>query len=219
MLLDIIFPQKCLYCGKVGSYICDNCYKKLPNKKCIFKKVNNEYFDYMICDSFYIGERRRLIHNFKFHERAYLYKYFIDIALKKEKISEFLKKFDFITYVPMSYKNQIIRGYNQSELLAKEISKRLGIKLIKTLKKNKNVKIQSTLNEEERRENVKNAFSIIKNLKIENKNIILVDDIFTTGSTVSSASRVLKESNVNKICVFTISKTKLRRLERGKSFI
>ena len=213
MLLDIIFPVKCLYCGKNGKYICDECYKRFENSKYIFKKIDDKYFDYMICDSFYIGSKKRLIHNFKFHEKSYLYKYFIELVLKKEKICEFLKKFDFITYIPMSYKRKLKRGYNQSELLAKELGRKLEIKVIKTLEKSKNTKVQSTLKEEEREDNVKNAFSFLENIEIRNKNIVLVDDILTTGSTVNSASRILKQNGANKICVFTISKTRLNKLE------
>ena len=113
----------------------------------------------------------------------------------------------------MSYKRKLKRGYNQSELLAKELGRKLEIKVIKTLEKSKNTKVQSTLKEEEREDNVKNAFSFLENIEIRNKNIVLVDDILTTGSTVNSASRILKQNGANKICVFTISKTRLNKLE------
>ena len=206
MILDILFPEKCLYCKKYGKIICDNCFEKLNNKS-LFKKVYRNFYDYIFCSSFYNDLIKNQIHNFKFHEKAYFYKYFIEISLKNSKIVEFMKKFDLITFVPMNSKKQNIRGYNQSELLANELGKRLGVKVIKTLEKQINIKTQSTLNEIDREKNAQNAFKIVPNIYLNNKNIILVDDIFTTGATVKNASKILKENNCNKILVFTVAKT------------
>ena len=128
-ILDLIFPDTCFYCGKIGKIICNDCWKKI-NIPYLFKKLNNEYFDYIFCGSYYKNEIRNMIHNFKFHKKAYLYKYFIKLCLRDKKIYEFLRKFDCITYVPMHYKKQIKRGYNQSELLAKELGKRLDLPVL-----------------------------------------------------------------------------------------
>ena len=207
--LDILFPKKCIYCGKEGKYICEKCLKSFDNKY-IFRKVFNNYFDYMFCCSFYTDIIKNQIHSFKFHEKAYLYEYFIELSLRNN-ISDFLKKFDLVTFIPMNYNKEIRRGYNQSKLLAKELGKRLNINVINTLEKEAGLFVQSTLSEKDRENNAKKAFKILKNINIENKNIILVDDIFTTGSTVKSASKILKENKANKICVFAISKTRIRR--------
>ena len=213
MILDILFPEKCLFCKKRGKILCDNCYKKLNNKS-LFKEVYGDYYDYIFCSSFYNGLVRRQIHRFKFHEQAYFYKYFIEISLKNSKIVEFMKKFDLITFIPMDLKKQNKRGYNQSELLANELGERLEIEVVKILEKEKNVKTQSSLNELERIENVRNAFKKIENVDFKNKNIILVDDILTTGATVRSASKILKENNCNKILVFTVAKTTIQKSYR-----
>lgn len=207
MLLDIFFPEKCLYCGKYGRYVCKECYLKLNNKY-IFRKINDDYFDYFICCSFYEGLIKKQIHNFKFHEQSYLYKYFIEFCLENNKILNFLKKFDYITYVPMNYMKEIKRGYNQSKLLAEELGRNLNIKVINTLEKTLQIKVQSTLSEKDREINVKSAFGFIKSENIENKSIILVDDILTTGSTARACSKILKEKKCNNICVFAIAKTR-----------
>lgn len=207
MLLDNLFPEKCLYCKKYGKYICDSCYKKLNNEY-IFRKVYNDYFDYIICCSYYRGDIKKQIHNFKFHEQSYLYKYLIEICLLNNKIYNFLRNFDLITYIPMNYNKQLKRGYNQSELLAKELGRKLNIEVIKTLKKPLQLKVQSTLSEKEREKNVKNAFEFIgKEENIKNKKIILVDDIITTGSTVRICSKILKRFQPQKICILAIAKT------------
>ena len=210
-MLDILFPDKCLYCKKYGKIICNECFKKLNNKS-IFKRLNGNYFDYIFCTSFYNELIKSQIHKFKFYNQAYFYRYFIEISLRDCKIFDFLKKFDFITYIPMNYKKQIKRGYNQSELLAKELGKKLKIKVINTLKKIDGVKTQSTLTKEERKENVKNAFEFIGDRDLKGKNIILVDDILTTGSTAEASSKILKENNVNIICVFAIAKTQIKKI-------
>ena len=204
-LLDILFPKKCLYCGKEGKYICQECFSKI-NHQYFFQKINHDYFDYLVCSSLYQGITRTQIHNFKFHEQAYLYEYFIEVSLMKNKIYHFLKKFDFITFVPMNDEKQFRRGYNQSELLAECLGKQLGIKVVKLLKKPVELQVQSTLSKKDRINNVKHAFQFVDNINIQNKNIILVDDILTTGATARASSKLMKENGSNKICVFTIAK-------------
>lgn len=207
-LLDIIFPEKCIYCNKYGRYICQNCFNKLDNKY-LFKKIDNDFFNYLICGTIYKNKTKIQIHNFKFHEQSYLHKYFIELILNNRSIYEFLKKFDYITYIPMTKNKKLLRGYNQAELLALELGKRLDIKVVKLLEKFKENKTQSSLLKEERVKNVQDIFEFYNEQKASlfvHKNIILIDDIFTTGSTVRSASKVLKKNNVNKICVLTISK-------------
>lgn len=207
-LLDIIFPPKCVYCNKSGKYICEKCFSKLNNKY-LFKKVNNDFFDYFVCGDFYQGITKIQIHNFKFHEKSYLYKYFIELILENKEIYNFLKKFDIITFVPMTSNKKLIRGYNQSELLAEELGKSLNINVLNLLDKVKENKVQSSLSGKERTKNVENVFQFLnQNNCIFNKNIILVDDIFTTGSTIREVSKILKQNGVNKICAFTICKTK-----------
>ena len=206
-LLDIIFPEKCLYCKKLGKYICKECYNKLNNKY-YFKKFNNDYFDYVICGSFYKETIRAQLHNFKFHEQSYLYKYFIELILNNAEIYSFLKKFNLITYIPMTKNKKLIRGYNQAELLAKELGKSLNIEVLNLLEKLKENRVQSSLSKTERIKNVEDVFEFSKkHSDILNKNIILVDDIYTTGSTARACSKIIKENGANKICVFTVSKT------------
>lgn len=195
---------------KYGKYICDECYEKYKNKY-LFRKIENENFDYIFCSSFYTNFIKNKIHNFKFFNKSYLYMFFIELSLRNEKIVNFLKNFDLITYIPMNLKKEDERGYNQSKLLSEELGKKLGIKVEKLLEKQKQCKTQSKLSEKEREENIKDAFKFVNNKGLKNKNIILVDDILTTGSTIREASKILKESGANKICIFAIAKTKLKK--------
>lgn len=131
----------------------------------------------------------------------------MNFLLKQQKIFEIIKTYDIILPVPISKKRYKQRGYNQTELIAREIRKRTDIELVTNcLDKEKNNVPQSTLNKEDRIENVKNAY-IIKNSKIiKDKRVIIFDDIYTTGSTVNECSKLLKQNNVKEILVMTIAK-------------
>ncbi len=131
----------------------------------------------------------------------------MNFLLKQQKIFEIIKTYDIILPVPISKKRYKQRGYNQTELIAREIRKKTDIELVTNcLYKEKNNVPQSTLNKEDRIENVKNAY-IIKNSKIiKDKRVIIFDDIYTTGSTVNECSKLLKQNNVKEILVMTIAK-------------
>lgn len=120
-----------------------------------------------------------------------------------------MKKYDIILVVPISKKREKERGYNQSELIAKEISKIISAKIVKNvLYKIKNTQPQSTLNKRQREQNAKGAY-IAKNIsQIENKKILIIDDIYTTGNTVNQCARMLTEKGINKgdIGILTIAK-------------
>lgn len=99
------------------------------------------------------------------------------------------------------------RGYNQSELIAQELSKMANIKCYKDiLIKTKNNKPQSTLSGKMRKENAKNVYKIEKTEKINNKRILLFDDIYTTGATVNSCIQELKKVEVKQIGILTLAK-------------
>lgn len=110
--------------------------------------------------------------------------------------------------VPMYAKKKAIRGYNQAELLAKCLANEIGIIQYKNeiLLKILDTKKQSTLNKKERSQNLIGAYKTQNAEILQNKNIILVDDIFTTGSTANECSKMLKQAGANKIGVLTIAK-------------
>ena len=131
----------------------------------------------------------------------------MNFLLKNDKIFENMKNYDTIIPVPISKKRNRQRGYNQSFLIAKEISKYTNLKLINNcLFKTKNVIEQSKLTKEEREQNIKNVYSLKNGDKIESKKILLIDDIYTTGSTVNECCRILKKANPKKIGVMVLAK-------------
>lgn len=209
--MNLIYPPKCGICGKLNkNFLCNKCYRLLKNDAEFniekFKKIENE-FDEQIYMFKYEGTIRRVILQYKFQEKSYLYKTIVNFLLKNEKLFEIIKSYDTIVPVPISKKRKKERGYNQSYLLARDIANKTGIKLENdVLFKIKNIIEQSKLNKEDRLKNIKGVYEINNSKKIKNKNILLIDDIYTTGSTVNECCKVLKKANPVKIGVFTIAK-------------
>ena len=211
-ILNLIFPNVCGFCNKIDkSSLCINCDELLSKYKLNyiknFKIDKTKYFDFCFCALKYDGIVRNKMIAYKFGEKAYLYKTFSKIIINNKKIYRFIKLYDIIMPVPMFKGKQSVRGYNQSLLVAKEISKELGVKLEKNnLIKIKDTKVQSTLNKEKRLQNVKHAFKVQKPDIIKGKKIVLLDDIYTTGSTANECSKVLKQAGAIEVLVVTIAK-------------
>lgn len=207
-ILDIIFPPSCGFCGKISSsYLCIECETKIAHKlEYKIEKKRGKNFETHIYIMNYEGEMRNKILSYKFKNKSYMYKTFAKIILNNKKICNILKTYDIITSVPLHKKRQNERGYNQSELIAKEIAKNIKeITYLKLLKKIKNTPKQSSLKSKEREENVKDVYQFI-NKQIINKGIILFDDIYTTGSTANECSKVLKQNGARRILILSLAK-------------
>lgn len=217
-ILEFIYPPVCGICGKLNQdYLCKKCQKILESqaKFSIDKNQNyNQNFNKHLYIFGYDGIIRKTILNYKFNEKSYLYLTFVNFLLKNEKFFEILKSYDTIVPVPISKKRKNERGYNQSELIAKELVKRL-LEKEKSLKiecidacliKNKNIIEQSKLNKEERQKNIQGVYILKNKEKLINKKILLIDDIYTTGSTVNECCKTLKDGKPSKIDILTIAK-------------
>lgn len=208
-ILNIIYPPVCGVCGKINKdFLCIKCKNRLDAHLIArLEIIEEKYFDEHLYCFKYEGFIRKIILDYKFNEKSYLYKTIVNFLLKNENIFQILESYDTIIPVPISNKRKKQRGYNQSFLIAEEISKKLQLNLVdNVLLKTKDIIEQSKLNKENRENNIINAYTIKNGQKINNKNIILIDDIYTTGSTVNECSRMLKMANTKKILVFTLAK-------------
>ena len=209
-ILDLIYPNVCGFCGKINNEsLCNECEEKInPKLVCNIDKYEDKFFSEHLYLFKYEENIRKSILEYKFNDKDYLYKTFSKIIIKNEKICGFLIKYYIIIPVPIHKKRFNVRGYNQSELIAKEIAK--NIKSIKfennILFKIQNTNPQSTLNKLDRSINAQNAYSIKNSERFKNKNILLLDDIYTTGSTVNECSRILKLNNSKDIGIITLAK-------------
>ena len=145
---------------------------------------------------------------YKFDDKAYYYKTFVNILLNNKKMCEILKSYDIIIPVPIHNKRRKERGYNQTELIAREIAKKAELEYINILEKCKNTIPQSTLSKEERIENSKDIYRTKEpsKQKIKDKKVLIFDDIYTTGSTVNECAKAIKTLQPYKIGILTIAK-------------
>ena len=149
----------------------------------------------------YDGIVRERILDYKFNEKSYLYKTFVNFLLKRQKVFEKIKEYDIIVPVPISRKRKRERGYNQSLLVAREISRQLrkyankDLQLVTTsLYKIKNTIEQSKLNKEDREKNAQGVYELKNRQILKNKNVLLFDDIYTTGNTANSCCGEIKKA-------------------------
>ncbi len=208
-VLSLIYPNVCGFCGKINQdFLCNECEDKIKDKL-LYKidEVNEKYFDKHIYLVNYEGQFREYILSYKFFDKSYMYKTFVKLILKNEKVCEAINTYDIIIPVPISKKRLKVRGYNQSGLIAKEIARNLKIMYLPNcLIKTKEIIEQNKLNKREREQNIIGAYEIAKEQILYNKKILLVDDIYTTGSTVNECSKTLIKANPSKIGVLTIAK-------------
>ena len=193
--LNFIFPQACGFCGEItNSYLCEYCNEYLKQRQMNkIQKYDDKFFDEHLWIYEYKDEVREKIIDYKFNNKSYLYRTFLQIILSTESVCNYIKKFDILIPVPIHKKRAKKRGYNQSELIAKGIDK--------------NIKPQSTLSKDMRIENVKNAYRLKKcDICLKNKNILLIDDVFTTGSTVNECAKILLQTECNKVSIITLAK-------------
>ena len=229
--LNPIFPGKCMFCNKemrmsAKTPYCGRCYYNLPvktyeNKCLICQRViygskdiklcrtcekHNLYFDVNYAPFTYKGTVKDAIKRFKFQRSMWYGKYFA-IFMEKELEDKNISA-DYIVYPPINRKTYKKRGYNQSEELAKHLSKRLGIPCIsRAIRKLKENEKQSLQKRETRFSNVRGVFGIENKAAslIKGKNILFVDDILTTGATASECAKILKKSGAVTVISATVA--------------
>ena len=212
-ILNLIYPQICGMCGKINkNSLCKKCeieLKKQVENQIINngEEIQDKYFNELMYIFKYEGQIRKLILDYKFNEKSYLYLTFVNFLLKNKKIFENIKNYDTIIPVPISKKRKKTRGYNQSLLIARKIAELTDLELMNNcLVKIKNIIEQSKLNKEDRIQNIQGVYKLKNKQLIENKNILLIDDIYTTGSTVNECSKILKQGNPKKIGILVLAK-------------
>ena len=195
---NAFFPVRCPYCDKViyhEQYACEECKSEMPELP-ITNYIEGGYR----CTSPFLYKERfsDAVKAFKFSNRA---QYAKQLAFAVVTALNCVNKleYDYITCVPMHPDQKIERGYNQSELLAKQCSALMKIDYIDALEKFKQNKPQHSLKGSERRKNVKGVYRAINKDKIKGKKILLIDDIITTGNTLSECAKMLKKSGCEEI--------------------
>ena len=229
--LNTMYPIgiKCIFCGyelssKTDTCTCEKCQKILPfiddKKICeicgnpikslapICETCHEKKPSYIIARApfEYTGKIKFIISRFKYNNEKYLAKplsYFMAQVYLRNNYN-----CDLIIYSPLSNEKLKKRGFNQAELLANELSERLNLEVKKDIIiKVKNTITQTKLTQFERKINLKNAFTISNKKQIKNKSVLLIDDVFTTGTTVQHISTLLINSGAKEVKVLTLAHT------------
>ncbi len=208
-ILSLIYPPKCVFCGTVidKSDICEECEKTLPYTKgdSIYQKF--PFVDKCISPLYYKDYVRSAVLRFKFAGCSCYSRRLGGIMSECAENNLDCGSIDMVSCIPLSRKRMHDRGYNQAELLAKEISKKVGVEYLPTLKKIRHNTAQSTIKDSKQRAaNVIGAYRVIDAEEVKGKYILLVDDVVTTGSTVSECARILKKSGAKAVYCVTLAR-------------
>lgn len=204
-LLDLLFPPKCVFCHCVLSddedMVCEKCADTVTVSDEPYSARNlDDSISFCFAPFTYEGNVRESLHRFKFGGNSFYadtYAEAICFALPPEQLV-----CDVITWVPLSRARLRKRGYDQAGLIAQGIADQFGITCVRTLKKKINVKPQSSLKDPEARlKNISGAYETVNAEFIEGKRILLVDDIVTTGATVSECARTLLAAGAASVSV------------------
>ncbi len=214
-VINAFFPNTCIACGDIideGEDFCDYCFGMLPKldftKNCIrcgLKKKNCEckyrlfYYNGMIAPFYNSGTAQKAMYRFKFSRSERNAKFFARQMSLTVKTAYSDINFDAVTFVPISFKKKLKRGFNQSEVLAKQVSEILNLPLLNNLLycKYKKVNQHDLKKIKERFKNVEGMYGC--NYKITGKTILLIDDIKTTGVTLNECAKQLILSGADKV--------------------
>ncbi|MBS1828924.1 MAG: ComF family protein [Acidobacteria bacterium] len=232
-MFNAIFPEDCRICDQPlrevhrypvcptclssplpleSEYACAACHMPFvtrhpldENGLCLLCRRGLTGFDGASSYGFYEGTLRKLIHLYKYHGVDTLagpLANFLVAALPRHQ------QVDWIVPVPMHWFRRWRRGYNQSELLARELSRRTGIPMLAALRRQRRTPPQAGLSDKERRQNLRGAFAVIESPR--NRHVLLIDDVLTTGATASACGAALKLAGASAVQVLTVARVDRR---------
>ncbi len=233
-LVDLVYPRVCEVCKQnlrnitsIDKLVCAQCWSKIKrnvppfcsscgrhlDKKNISKNICPScaraklHFDRAFSPCMYEGAMRELIHNFKYKNKEHLG------GVLSRLLTEFIKEYslpmkymDIIVPIPLHAAKMREREFNQAHTLGSFIAEEFNIHLSPdVLCRHRNTRTQAELEPRHKLDNVKNCFSVNNKMSVKNKNILLIDDVLTTGATSSEAARSLKESGANVVFVLALA--------------
>lgn len=226
LLLDFIIPPRCVHCGRIGPLFCQNCLTEIeylesalcpvctrPAIDGFTHPVCRTLFtpDRLFCPFYYRGPIASAIKKLKYKKEVLaVSRPLIELLLEEvEEQALSLGEKAIVVPIPLYPLRKLERGYNQSEVLAKDFADGLGIRIeTNWLKRVRPTKSQTKLKLEERRKNVRRAFAVPQRYKeeIKGEDIILFDDVFTSGATSREAARVLKKAGARFLYIVAVAK-------------
>lgn len=217
-LLDLFYPPRCIWCHRFlndeekREGVCCSCSTSLPvlirGERC------RQLPEAEICTSLlqYKGEVRQSILRYKFRGLSFYSSFYADLMADVLDREEYAC--DVITWVPLSRKRLRKRGYDQAKLLAEDFARKTGYPCEALLKKVRNTAPQSgTAGKEERKTNIRDAYLLMDGKDLAGKTVLLIDDIVTTGATLSECASVLRKGGAERVKALTLARTDLEKRE------
>ena len=230
-ILDFLFPKRCVSCGSFGQYLCPNCLAQIKRIETLVCPVcgrsaiggathpgcRSRYsLDGLISVCIYEGPIKSVVKRLKYKP------WITDLAgivvasitgyvTQNTSMNRFIDTKTLVTPVPLHKSRERERGFNQAEILGRDLAKKLNLEFTPDLLiRQKRTKPQADLKGKERLENIKNAFSISLQspniLRSEYPSILLIDDVWTTGATLQACCDVLKRAGVKKVWALTLAR-------------
>jgi len=209
-MLDVVLPPVCYVCkepcrGKYG--LCDDCLDKIHRLPHSAEPQKTAHLDEAWFACRYKETIKECVHLFKYNGYAGLVDIFRDIAVNFIRKNGLNENIDLLVPVPAHRTKRREKNYSHTDLLARAISQELSIPLdSRNLKKIRWTRPQSELDKEKRLVNVKNSFLAVEKNAFCGKKILLIDDVYTTGSTANECAKALREARANRVFSFAIAR-------------
>lgn len=229
LILDLLFPKRCVGCKKDGSYFCQDCISNITQTDLVCPKceklavggqthpicVRKFGLDGLWSLGIYQNPLREAIKQVKYGKVREIAPVLVDILIEYwAKYQPFLldkiKKDRGVGWVvipvPLHFFKENDRGFNQSNLIGQNLSKSLGLDYLDALKRTRYTKSQVGLKGGDRHQNIRNAFALTENCKLKTVNCLLIDDVWTTGSTLRECCYILKRAGAKLVWAITLAR-------------
>lgn len=234
-IFALVFPEECRVCGRSlrtlsripvcaaclagptpfsAQFFCRDCGTPFLNRfpldeqgRCVLCRNGLRGFDAAYAFGAYEGALRELIHLFKYAGVRTLARPlgdYLAMALPRDR------RFDALVPMPLHWFRRWRRGFNQSELLAQEVSRRCGIPVLKAVRRIRATRSQAGLSHAARRQNVAGAFRVRRGARLQGLRILLVDDVMTTGATAAACASALKRAGAATVVLLTLARVDRR---------
>lgn len=231
-LFDLLFPDDCRVCGQqlhklsripvcdsclaapepvAAEFFCAACRTPFLNRspldetgRCALCRLGLAGFDAVYTFGSYEGPMRELIHLFKYARIRTLAR---PLGAYLRRALPLDQRFDLVVPMPLHWRRRWDRGFNQAELLAREIARRSLTPVRDLVRRRRNTTPQSGLTNAKRRKNVRGAFRVKRGVRLDGRRVLLVDDVFTTGASAAACARALKRAGAAHVTVLAVART------------
>ena len=223
--IDLILTPTCFSCGErlehaedvlcricqekavpLSDNTCPRCHTLMEHGKCPSCDTGEIFYDFAHSAWLFQGPVKDVIHYFKYQSYSSLSTWLGEGMYRASQEEEKLQDCDLITPVPLYFTRKKDRGYNQSELLAQHLSKKSLIRYDRLLKRTRHTASQTLLSKAEREHNLDGAFDIRGVKSVDGLRILLIDDVFTTGTTANQIAILLKKHGAREVNIFTAAR-------------